>query len=116
MMNNMKPTTASNGSESENWSVLELLEKKVRKEIGSFHVTKVSQAARWLERTDELQRRHDALQNELNERLREGRSLVDRTATLNDLRPESQTEVDESASVTPGGRGGEARGRGCPGA
>jgi len=102
-----------NGSDSENWNDLESLEKKVRKEIGAFHVTKISQAARWLERTDDLQTRHNALQNELSERLREGNLLLDRTATVNEQSPESTTEAGESASEILGARGGKARGREC---
>jgi len=109
----MKSKTTSKGCEGEGWSDLELLEKEVRKEIGAFQVTKVSQAARWLERTDDLQKRRATLQSELSDRLREGRLLLNPTATDSHQRLEPTVEGDKPESENLGARGGKARGREC---
>jgi len=107
----LKPTI--NVIEGEGWGDLESLEKEVRKEIGVFHVTKVTQAARWLERTDDLQKKHAALQNELGERLREGRSLLKPIVSVNGQKFESALEAKESEFEALGAGGGKARGREC---
>src|SRR5436309_14251962 len=109
----MKSKTAVDGSDGESWSNLESLEREVRKEIGAFRGTKFSQAARWLERTDDLQRRRDALQHELSERLRGGMSLLNPTLAINSERPASAAGAGESESEVTGARGGKARGREC---
>ncbi len=109
----MKSKITSNGSEGESWSHLDSLEKEIRKEIGAFQVSKVSQAARWLERSDDLQKRHGVLRNELSDRLREGRLLLNPIATVSDQRPGLTAEADGSDSANIGAKGGKARGREC---
>jgi hypothetical protein len=109
----MKSRTDENGSKNGLWNELELLEKDVRNKIGAFPVTKVSQAARWIERTDDLQKRYDALQEEANERLREGRLLSNPTASFEEEQPNSTFNGGESRFDVPTVRGGKARGREC---
>lgn len=109
----MKFKTDSNGSDAESWDDLELLERKVRKEIGTFRGTKFSQAARWLERTDDLERRRDAPQHELSERLHDGELLMNPSVAADEGRLEPGTGSEAAESEVAGGRGGKARGREC---
>ena len=109
----MKQKLAADGSEVESWNDLELLEKEVRKKIGVLHVAKVSQAARWIERADNLRKRNDALYKALSERLREGRLLLDPTEATNEQRTISTLEAEESEFEAPSVKGGKARGREC---
>lgn len=85
----------------------------MRKEIGTYRGTRFSQAARWLERTDDLQRRRDALQHELSERLHNGELLLNSSVATNEGRPEPVPGSEGSESEAAGGKGGKARGREC---
>ena len=72
----------------------------------------MSQAARWIERTDSLQRKREAVENELHERLREGRMLLNPAAQSDDL-TEPLREADASEHQEASVKGGKARGREC---
>ncbi len=109
----MKTKTSLNGSDERTWNDLKTLEREVRKEIGDFRGTRFSQAARWLEQTDDLQKRRDALQHELNERFSDGKLLLNPAAVTSDDRPESRPGQGGSESEAAGARGGKARGREC---
>lgn len=72
-------------------------------------------AARWVERTDDLQKRRDSLGKEACERLREGKALLNSAALVEDQQPEAEPSPDHDEVLSGNSflRGGKARGREC---
>ena len=91
---------------------LEAVEKAVRQVIGTFALPKLSQAYRWLERTDLLQKRSEALRKEAMENLREGKNLLSGDS-VEQPQAEPAPQHKEMPSSFPPARGGKARGREC---
>jgi hypothetical protein len=110
----MNDNKSENGTGANVWSGLGSLEQEIRRGIGAFALNRLSQAARWLERADDLQKRRESLNKEACERLREGKTLLSST-TIEHEQPESEP-LPNLEGVYPGNpvlRGGKARGREC---
>jgi hypothetical protein len=95
----------------ENWSELQLLEKKVRQKIGAFALNKdpkLSQATRWVERAENIQKKYEGLLQEVSESLHEGKNLLSSNPIIHPPSvTSSQNDFDSETS------GGKARGRQC---
>jgi hypothetical protein len=101
------------GDEPEIWNQLERLEREFRGEIGAFALTKLSQAVRWLERTDDLRKRYAALRTEAHDRLKEGKTILTASPIADQRSAFPVTKHEELRLENSPSRGGKARGREC---
>jgi hypothetical protein len=92
------------------WKKLDAQEKTVRREIGGLPVSKVTQAAGWLQRSEDLHRRYVSLRGELTAQLENGEMLLKPVAEISEQNSDPIADSDEPKAKPQGGKG---RGREC---
>jgi hypothetical protein len=98
-------------TEHDEWSELRRIEDKLREEVHGYPPPKLTEAARWIERTYDLRRRLEIIRREVAEQLQKGTGLL---TPANPTQPQEliagpQASSGESAAID----GGKARGREC---